>query len=246
VTAAASTINEDGTSNLTLGLTNAANLFENGDDSVTVTVALSDGATLHGTGVTDNHNGTFTLTAHNATYAADLSGLTITPASEFEGTVTVGVSAVAHDGTNNSAPGTISTNLTVNPVADQPVVTAAASTINEDGTSNLTLGLTNAANLFENPDDSVTLTVSLSNGATLHGTGVTDNGDGTFTLTAHNATYAADLSGLTITPASEFEGTVTVGVSAVAHDGTNNSAPGTISTNLTVNPVADQPVVTAA
>src|SRR4029077_19654388 len=133
VTASATTINEDGTSALTL--TNAAGLFENSDDSVTVTVSLSDGAVLHGTdatAVTDNHDGTFTLTAHSA---SDLAGLTITPASEFEGTVTVGVSAIAHDGTAVSAPGTASTMLTVNPVADQPVVTASAATINEDGTS---------------------------------------------------------------------------------------------------------------
>ena len=101
VTASATTINEDGTSNLTITLNNATSLFENANDSVTVTVSLSDGATLNGTGVTDNHDGTFTLTAASA---ADLSGLTITPASEFEGTVTVGVSAVAHDGTAVSAP----------------------------------------------------------------------------------------------------------------------------------------------
>ena len=221
VTASATPINEDGTSNLTITLTNAAGLFENSDDSVTVTVTLDHGATLHGTGVTDNHDGTFTLTAHSAT---DLSGLTITPASEFEGTVTVGVSAVAHDGAAVSTAGTTSATLTVNPVADQPIVSASATPINEDGTSNLTITLTNAAGLFENSDDSVTVTVTLDHGATLHGTGVTDNHDGTFTLTAHSAT---DLSGLTITPASEFEGTVTVGVSAVAQDGAAVSSAGT-------------------
>jgi hypothetical protein len=240
VTASAATINEDGSSALTLTLTNADGLFENSDDSVTVTVSLDHGATLHGTGVIDNHNGTFTLTAHSAT---DLNGLTITPASKFEGTVSVGVSAVTNDGTAVSVPGTASTTLTVNPVADQPVVTASAATINEDGTSNLTLTLTNAAGLFENGDDSVTVTVSLSDGAVLHGKGVTANDGGTFTLTARSA---SDLAGLTITPASEFEGTVKVGVSAVAQDGTAVSAPGTASTTLTVSPVADQPVVTAS
>jgi hypothetical protein len=240
VTASATAINEDGTSNLTLALTNAAGLFEDSDDSVTVTVSLDHGATLHGTGVTVNDDGTFTLIAHSA---KDLSGLIITPASEFEGTVSVGVSAVAHDGTAVSAPCTTSTTLMVNPVADQPVLTASAATINEDGTSALTLTLSNAAGLFEDSDDSVTVTVSLDHGATLHGTGVIDNHNGTFTLTAHSA---SDLSGLTITPASEFEGAVSVGVSAVAHDGTAVSAPGITSTTLMVNPVADQPVLTAS
>src|SRR5258707_2835021 len=114
--------------------------------------------------------------------------------------------------------------LTVNPVADQPVVTASAATINEDGSSKLTLTRTNADGLFENGDDSVTVTVSLDHGATLHGTGVIDNHNGTFTLTAHSAT---DLNGLTITPASKFEGTVSVGVSAAMQDRPAGASPGT-------------------
>src|SRR6185503_7178860 len=177
-----------------------------------------------------------------ATKTADLAGLTITPTSEFEGTVTVGVSAVGHDGSSTSIAGTTSTTLTVDPVADQPVVTASTTEINEGGSSALSLGLTNAAGLFEDSNDSVTITVTLSNGATLTQTGsgaaVTDNGDGSFTLTA---TKTADLAGLTITPTSEFEGTVTVGVSAVGHDGSSTSIAGTTSTTLTVDPVADQP-----
>jgi hypothetical protein len=40
-------------------LSNAADLFENGDDSVALTVTLSEGATLHGAGVTDNGKGTY-------------------------------------------------------------------------------------------------------------------------------------------------------------------------------------------
>src|SRR5207245_1481567 len=127
--------------------------------------------------------------------------------------------------------------------ADQPVVTASATTIDEDGTSGLTVTLTNAAHLFENPGDSVTVTVTLSDGATLHGAGVSNLGGGVFELTA---TSAGDLSGLTITPATEFEGSVSIGVSAVAHDGTDDSIAGTTSATLTVNPVADQPVVTAS
>src|SRR4029077_7271767 len=163
--------------------------------------------------------------------------------SEFEGTVSIGVSATAHDGSADSTAGATTASLTVDPVADQPVVTASATEINEDGTSDLTITLTNADQLFENSDDSVTVTVSLSDGAALHGTGVADNGDGTFTLTAHSAD---DLSGLTITPASEFEGTVSIGGSATAHDGSADSTAGATTASLTVDPVADQPVVTAS
>ena len=71
---------------------------------------------------------------------------------------------------------------------DHLVVTASAATTDEDGTSALTLALTNATALFENSDDSVTVTVSLDHGAKRCRPAParwSDNGDGTFTLTAH-------------------------------------------------------------
>src|SRR4029077_7388043 len=244
--ASAATTNENGSSTLTLGLTNAAALFEDTtDDSVTITVTLDHGATLTSSGPTETDlgGGKFQLTV---TDASQLTGLTVTPASEFEGTVHIGVSAVASDGSSTSIAGTTSAALTVNPVADQPVVTASAATINENGSSTLTLGLTNAAALLEDTtDDSVTVTVTLDHGATLTSSGptVTDLGGGKFQLTVTNA---SQLTGLTVTPASEFEGTVHIGVSAVASDGSSTSIAGTTSATLTVNPIADQPVVTAS
>ena len=135
------------------------------------------------------------------------------------------------DGSNTyPTPAMASTAITVNPVADVPVVTASTQPINENGSGTLTLGLTNAAGLFENSNDNVTITVTLDHGATLTQTGsgavVTDHHDGTFTLTA---TSLSDLGGLTITPPSEFEGTIAVGVSALTHDGTAVSTAGTAS-----------------
>ncbi len=141
------------------------------------------------------------------------------------------------DALGESESATISAG-TVDPAA--PVVTVSAPAANENGSSTLVLGLTNAAELFANSADSVTLTVALDHGATLSQTGtgaaVIDNHNGTFTLTA---TSVADLNGLTITPATEFDGTVTVDVSAVTHDGAVVSAAGTAATTLTVNPIPD-------
>ena len=205
VTASASTINEDGTSNLTLALTNAGALFENSDDSVTVTMSLSNGATLHGAGVSSLGGGVFTLTALSPT---DLNGLTITPASEFDGTVHVGVSAVAHDGTATSRPGTTSTMLTVNPVAD-----AGGHRLGEHHQrgrhqqSSPSRSPTLAACSTEDATDSVTVTMS-SCPMARHGTARSaDLGDGTFTLTVH-CDRSDDLAGLTITPAASFEGSI--------------------------------------
>src|SRR5262249_31666019 len=154
---------------------------------------------------------------------------TIVGADEGSDVLTVAV-------TSGGSTTTSSSPITVNPQAEQPIVTASTVPINEGQSSALTLTLDtashNASDLFADGDDSVVITVTLSNGATLTQTGngaaVTNNGDGTFTLTAHKV---GDLTGLTITPTDE--GTVTVDVSAVAHDGSSTSV-GTASTTLTV------------
>src|SRR5260370_24341037 len=78
----------------TLFRSNATSLFENGDDSVVITVTLDHGATLHGSGVIDNHDGTFTLTAHSA---AGLRHLSITPTLEFHITRTAWVTECTQD-----------------------------------------------------------------------------------------------------------------------------------------------------
>ena len=126
---------------------------------------------------------------------------------------------------------------------DHLVVTASAAAADENGTSALTLAFGDAATLFakrRQRDGEGVAGPWRKADADRHRRSVTDNGDGTFTLTAHSV---ADLSGLTITPASEFEGTVQVGVSAVAQVGTVDSAVGSTSTDLTVNPVSDTPSV---
>src|SRR5260370_1925685 len=84
-------------------------------------------------------------------YALALRDALPIPASEFEGTVTVGVSAVAHDGTAISAPGTTSTNLIVRPVAHLPVGTASAPTANARGTNTLPTRPPNPATPFSHP-----------------------------------------------------------------------------------------------
>src|SRR5438270_63921 len=165
-------IDNEGPTCVITSLTNAANLFEDGNDSVTVTVTLSDHATLNGAGVTDN--GDRTITRPNSTHS-QLAYPTISPTNEFEGTVSVGVSALAHDGSAVSAIGSTATSLIVNPVADQPVVTAVATTIDTLSLHDALPIFTNAANLFEDGNDSVTVTVTLSDHATLNGAGVTDN-----------------------------------------------------------------------
>jgi phosphoribosylformylglycinamidine (FGAM) synthase PurS component len=244
MTASAAEINEGGASALTLTLTNATDLFENGDDSVTITVSLDQGATLSqaggGAAVTDNHNGTFTLTAASV---ADLAGLTITPTSEFEGTVNVGVSAVTHDGTAVSVAGTTSTTLTVDPVAEAGTASAPATlTLNENDT-NVAISGVSVGPLAEDGDDTVSTVLAVGHG-TLHvgttGVTVTNNGTASVTVAGSAAAVNTALSGLTYTATTEYEGSDTLNVTVTSKDGSNTSSTlGTASTAITVNPVAE-------
>src|SRR5262249_60075484 len=119
--------------------------------------------------VTNNGEGTFTLTAH---WEAYLAGLTITRTSELEGPVSGGLPAVAHDGSSpNTATGTPSTTLVVDPFADTPTITASRSEERRVGRRGRTRTPTNPADMFKDATDSVVMTVSLSDSATLRRTG---------------------------------------------------------------------------
>src|SRR5258708_10241507 len=82
--------------------------------------------------------------------------------------------------------------------SDQPDVSASATTINEDGTSDLTITLNNAAGLFENPDDSVSSTETTSELHSPHHTVCRHQLENTYTQTGNSA---ADLSVTNISPA---------------------------------------------
>src|SRR5260221_8175281 len=60
------------------------------------------------------------------------------------------------------------------------------------------------------------------------------------------ATSAAGLSGLTVTPPTEFEGAINFTVSAQAHDGSSASSIVSRPVAITINPVSDTPSVAAA
>ncbi|WP_181850648.1 Ig-like domain-containing protein, partial [Thalassospira xiamenensis] len=153
------------------------------DSSEVLTVTISgvpDGATL--SAGTDNGDGSWTLSA------ADLDGLTITPADDFSGSFDLTVTAQSADGEDVA---TTSSTITVDVagVADTPTLDIANALGNEDSaiTLDIDAGLT---------DSSEVLTITISgvpDGATL--SAGADNGDGSWTL------QASDLNGLTITPA---------------------------------------------
>jgi len=140
-----------------------------------------------------------------------VSGQTVTPANNFTGTLSVSVRV--NDGFVDSAPFPLQ--ITVTPVNDAPVITGQqALTTPEDRA--LTLEFANLT--VSDPDN------------------VYPNG---FTMSVADGTNYS-VSGRTITPDQNFNGTLTVPVTV--NDGSVSSA--SFNVKVTVTPVNDAPVIT--
>ncbi|HTJ49884.1 MAG TPA: tandem-95 repeat protein [Cyclobacteriaceae bacterium] len=140
-----------------------------------------------------------------------VSGNIITPNANFTGTLSVGVRV--NDGSLSS--NLFSLQIRVDPINDPPVITGQSSlSVNED--TPITLQLSNLT--VTDPDNTYPTGFSLSVSA--------------------GSNYT--VSGATVTPSLNFNGTLSVPVTV--NDGTNNS--NTFNVQITVNPVNDTPVIT--
>jgi hypothetical protein len=196
------------------------------DDTLSITISgVPHGATLnHGT---QNANGTWTLTS------ADLTGLTITPAHNSDSTMKLTVTATAQN-SDHAASAHASLSVTVDPIAETPVLVVHNATGTEDHATALHL---TAALAQANNSETVSVTIAgVPAGATLnHGT---QNADGTWTLSK------SQLSGLTITTAPGNPSNFDLTVTATGHDGNSTASTGPILLNVDLKPNA--PSVTVA
>jgi large repetitive protein len=190
-----------------------------------ITIAgVPTGATLnHGV---NNGNGTWTLTP------AQLSGLMITPPSNYSGSFNLTVTATSSEnGTTATTQATLG--VSVAGVADAPSLSLQAATGNEDTAIAL-----NIASALVDTDGSETLSITIAGmpaGATLNKG--TNNGNGSWTLTP------AQLAGLTITPASNYSGSFNLTVTATSSEnGTTANTQATLGVKVTG--VADVPTLT--
>ena len=193
--------------------------LSDGSEVLSVTIGgVPDGATL--SAGTDNGDGTWTLGAD------DLDGLTITPADDYSGSFDLNVTVTSTDGDDTAS---VSETVTVDVagVADTPTLEVSDAS-GEEGNS-VALDIDAAVT-----DSSETLTVTVSGvpeGASL--SAGTNNGDGTWTLTS------AQLSGLTISAASDYAGTFELTVSVQSRDG-EDTATTTAILEVTFDPVEDE------
>jgi gliding motility-associated-like protein len=140
-----------------------------------------------------------------------VSGNTVTPSTDFTGTLSVNVTV--HDGTDNSAA--FGLKIQVNAVNDIPQITAQVP-------------------LRINEDESIALQLTHLK--------VTDNDDNYptgFTINVLSGDNYAVSENITVQPASNFNGSLTVPVTV--NDGTNDSSP--FNLVITVNPINDAPQI---
>lgn len=185
------------------------------DEDTPVTIKLSD---LTITDVDGDNSFTFNvLNGNNYT----VSGATVTPAPDFNGTLSVGVTA--SDGSATSA--TAYVKITVNPVNDPPVlISTIPTTTPEDTPITLTMSDVTASDV---DGDNLTLVVQ-------SGTG--------YTFTGNTVTPAPDFNGIINVAVKVSDGTATSAVGYIAVTVTPvNDAPVITSTG-TVTTAEDTPV----
>ncbi|HEY9079783.1 DUF4114 domain-containing protein [Magnetovibrio sp.] len=220
------TVNEDGTVALDISVSTS----DAGDTIASITISgVPDGANL--SAGTDNGDGSWTLAP------GDLTGLTITPKGDYSGTFDLNVTATATDGTataTTQTPATLSVSVT--PDADAPTLSATTSGGAEDTV--IALNITTAVTDTDTSESITSITISnVPDGAKL--SAGTDNGDGTWTLSE------GQLDGLTLTPPSNFNGTIDLSVTTLVTDTAtglpSDTATATQSLSVTVTPVGDTP-----
>ena len=193
-------------------------------DNLSVTISgIPTGAAL--SAGTDNGDGTWTLTS------AQLSGLSVTPASNDSDDFTLTVTATSTDGAS-TAQSIETLAVSVSAVADTPSLSTSAAAGNEDGTISLSI-----SSALTDSSESLSVVISgVPTGASL--SAGTDNGDGSWTLTS------AQLSGLSVTPAGNDSDDFTLTVTATSTDGAS-TAQSIENLAVSVGAVADAPSLSA-
>jgi hypothetical protein len=161
--------------------------------------------------------------------AADLGSLEITPPENFSGSMNLQVTATSTDGSDTAA-NTASFTVTVAADADAPNATAQNVSGDEDSaiSLNLSASLTDSSETLSAQITGVPSGASLSAG--------TDQGGGVWTIDP------ADLGALTVTPPSDFSGTMNLQLEATSTDGSDTATTNAAFT-VTVAGVADAPTL---
>ncbi|WP_233593676.1 beta strand repeat-containing protein, partial [Legionella qingyii] len=198
---------------------------------------VPDGATLSsgGTALLANTDGTYTLSA------SQLQGLAITLNDQLASTTKLALAITAYSAVGTSVATAKATQMvTVNPVADAPIIDTQAVSGNEGAAIPLNIS---AALPAGNTTDVLSVKIgNVPDGATLSsgGTALVANTDGTYTLSA------SQLQNLAITVNDQLASTTNLALAITAYSAVGTSvATATATQTVTVNPVADVPILGA-
>jgi len=195
--------------------------------SVTITRIPTDAVLMSGSTVIPVNNGMATLTQEQ------LADLTITPPPDSNVDMDLKVTATATQGGSTAQTTEHDLHVDVIGVADAPNLATEDST----GDENQGIPLDISTNLTDT-DGSESLSITIGNipdGATLNKG--TLNADGTYTLTP------AQLFGLEVTPATDFEGTFTLFVTSTSTENDGDQANTFDVLNVNVEGGADTPAL---
>ncbi|MFM7347424.1 MAG: hypothetical protein ACKO1J_18890, partial [Tagaea sp.] len=217
-----------GTEDVAIALDLSAALTDtDGSETLSVTISgVPAGASLSA-GI-DNGDGTWTLEA------PELDGLFLTPPVDFAGNIALTIAATSLERVGGATTTTTSNfSVTVAGDADTPTLSVA----NVSGTEDNAIAL-NISSALSDTSETLSVTVSgVPTGATL--SAGTNNGDGTWTLAP------TQLTGLSLTPPSDYSGTINLSVTATSTDGTDTAST-TSNFSVTVAGDADTPTLSAA
>ncbi|PWS37353.1 hypothetical protein DFH01_10955 [Falsiroseomonas bella] len=206
-------------------------------DGTTLTIlvtGLPAGASLSA-GILDPERDTWVLRPE------ELDGLQVIPPADFAGSIVPHVTAIAMDGTGATASTVQDVKLVFEAVADGPAIAAAPPAGAEDATIPLNLRITGAD--ADGSESVVAVTLSgLSPGVRIApAAGVTDNGDGTWTVDPEA------LGAVRLIPPENAHGTFGLTVTATVREASNGAtATASRAVGVTVAPVPDAPAIAAA
>jgi Bacterial Ig domain len=227
-TATPATTNED--TQTTSGLVLTPNALDVGQATDFKITNIQNGTLFQHDGTTPIASGDFITVAQGA------AGLKFTPSPNYFGGASFDLQPSAST-TDAGLGGTVVTDtITVNPVADTPIVTGA--TTNED--TQTTSGLVLSRNAVDGTEVTSFKITNIQNGTLFQHDGITPIASGSF------ITVAQGNAGLKFTPAANYFGPASFDVQASIGNTDAGLGGSVVTANITVNPVADTPSVTGS
>lgn len=219
----------------------------NATDSLTIGISVGgSGGTLSGTGITGGANGIYTITGTPDTITSELDGSVFVPNAGLPNTVTTTTLALTDVSNAFATPVVDATTTVIN--TDPAVAPTIAGTVADQNTTS-EAPITPFANVVVGDVNSGamdTLVISMDGtGGTLSGTGVTDNGDGTYTIMDTAANVTADLQAAVFVAAAGPDNSLNTSILTLTDTSDAYQNPVTDSTT-TVNDIdpAKAPTIT--